>query len=711
MWAVTLVAPLLRAGPARVALRGGGACRGVLLAPPSRPAAAVAPRASWPASRSPSATAAVRGAAREASPLRTVAADGRTASVVLELDGDPHVLGGAGRRRGWSPTRPSTALRRRGHDAPARWPRCCCSRRRTEWRGAAPGPAGPGAGRRLAARAGRRRGGGALRARAAGARRRPGRAAADAPAACGTALRRRPRGGCSTRGRPGCCRGWSSATPARMDPVLEEDFRRAGLAHLTAVSGANVAIVLAGVLWPLRRRAVDRRVQAVVAGARAGRLRGAGPAEPSVVRAAAMGAVTLLALASGRPRAAVPALAAAVCVLLLLDPGLARDPGFALSVAATAAIVLLAPGWSRRLRERGWPAGAGRRGRGERGRRAGHGAAGRRRSRGRSAWSRCRPTCSPRRRSPRPRCSGCWPRWSRCPSRRRPTRWCGCAGWPTRWLVAGRRARRRACPTAAAGWPAGTAGAVLLTVAPAGRRLGAVALPPAAAARAGRAPRAASLLGLAGAAGRPGLAARRTPSSSPATSGRATPWSLPDGARGRRCSWTPARTSGAVDRCLDRLGDRRAAAGPDVPPGRRPRRRPGRRARRPGRRGRGHRHPLAGRRPGRPAFDALVRRAGGERAVLVPGRPAHRRCGDGGGARARPGAGHRGGGGQRPVAGRPGHRARRAGPVHRRPRAPRPRRGSSPAASICGPTCSRCRTTAARTPTRSSSPPAAPAWR
>jgi competence protein ComEC len=81
----------------------------------------------------------------------------------------------------------------------------------------------------------------------------------------------------------------------------------------------------------------------------------AGPS-PSVVRAAAMGAVTLVALATGRSRSAVPALGAAVCVLLIHDPGLARDAGFALSVVATAAIVLLAPGWSRRLRERGWPA-------------------------------------------------------------------------------------------------------------------------------------------------------------------------------------------------------------------------------------------------------------------------------------------------------------------------------------------------------------------
>src|SRR4051812_50195482 len=68
-----------------------------------------------------------------------------------------------------------------------------------------------------------------------------------------------------------------------------------------------------------------------------------------------MGAVTLLALASGRSRAAIPALCAGASVLLLIDPGLAADPGFALSVAATAAIVLLAPGWAAGLRDRGCP--------------------------------------------------------------------------------------------------------------------------------------------------------------------------------------------------------------------------------------------------------------------------------------------------------------------------------------------------------------------
>src|SRR3954470_20615475 len=100
------------------------------------------------------------------------------------------------------------------------------------------------------------------------------------------------------------------------------------------LSGANVAFVVAGVLWPLRRRAVDRRVQALVAAlALAGFVVLAGPSA-SVLRAAAMGAVTLVALASGKQRAALPSLCAGVLGLLLVQPGLARDAGFALSVAA-----------------------------------------------------------------------------------------------------------------------------------------------------------------------------------------------------------------------------------------------------------------------------------------------------------------------------------------------------------------------------------------
>jgi competence protein ComEC len=78
---------------------------------------------------------------------------------------------------------------------------------------------------------------------------------------------------------------------------------------------------------------------------------------PSVVRAATMGGIGLAALAAGRPRAALPALATAVAVLVLVDPDLAGDPGFALSVLATAGLLLLAPAWRDALRRRGVPPG------------------------------------------------------------------------------------------------------------------------------------------------------------------------------------------------------------------------------------------------------------------------------------------------------------------------------------------------------------------
>jgi competence protein ComEC len=144
----------------------------------------------------------------------------------------------------------------------------------------------------------------------------------------------------------------------RMVPEVERDFRAAGLTHLVAVSGANLAIVGGAVLGLLRLLRADPRLAAgLSAAAIVGFVVLARPS-PSVVRAAAMGGVVLLALALGRGRSAVPALATAVLTLLLVDPALARDPGFALSVTATAALVLVAPGWADALRRRGVPAGA-----------------------------------------------------------------------------------------------------------------------------------------------------------------------------------------------------------------------------------------------------------------------------------------------------------------------------------------------------------------
>ncbi|MEJ2861513.1 ComEC/Rec2 family competence protein [Actinomycetospora flava] len=142
-----------------------------------------------------------------------------------------------------------------------------------------------------------------------------------------------------------------------VSPGLEDDFRTAGLTHLTAVSGTNVAIVCGAVLLLARLGRLGPRTAAVLAGlALVGFVVLARPS-PSVLRAAVMGGVTVLALAVGRRRSVVPALCTAVIVLLLVDPGLATDPGFALSVLATGALVLLAPGFVARMRARRIPPG------------------------------------------------------------------------------------------------------------------------------------------------------------------------------------------------------------------------------------------------------------------------------------------------------------------------------------------------------------------
>jgi len=134
---------------------------------------------------------------------------------------------------------------------------------------------------------------------------------------------------------------------------LDAPMRVSGLAHLTAVSGAHFSLLGGVVLAAAARCRVPRRwrwcpVTVVLAGFVAVVHPGA-----SVVRAAVMGAIGVLGLVAGRPSRTVPALAAAVVVLLVADPWLAADLGFVLSVVATAGIALLAGPLART-----WSAGA-----------------------------------------------------------------------------------------------------------------------------------------------------------------------------------------------------------------------------------------------------------------------------------------------------------------------------------------------------------------
>jgi competence protein ComEC len=131
------------------------------------------------------------------------------------------------------------------------------------------------------------------------------------------------------------------------------DFRTAGLTHLTAVSGANVTIVCGVAL--LSAAVVGPRIAALFAFLVLIAFVIVVEPSASVLRAAVMGAIGLLAVVSSRRRQAIPVLACSVIALMVGAPQLAVDVGFALSVVATAALVLIAPVWSARLTDRGWP--------------------------------------------------------------------------------------------------------------------------------------------------------------------------------------------------------------------------------------------------------------------------------------------------------------------------------------------------------------------
>ncbi|MFE4329785.1 ComEC/Rec2 family competence protein [Streptomyces sp. NPDC056831] len=154
---------------------------------------------------------------------------------------------------------------------------------------------------------------------------------------------------------------------SRVTPELHDAFQAADLTHLMAVSGANLAILLVILIGPPGTASrVERRGLAPRLGIslRMTALLGGGLTlafvivcrpEPSVLRSAACGLITLLAIGTGRRRSLIPALAAAVLLLVLYDPWMARSYGFVLSVLATGALLTIAPKWSDALQRRRVP--------------------------------------------------------------------------------------------------------------------------------------------------------------------------------------------------------------------------------------------------------------------------------------------------------------------------------------------------------------------
>lgn len=137
-------------------------------------------------------------------------------------------------------------------------------------------------------------------------------------------------------------RGFVLGEDERIDAATVEDFRRAGLSHLLAVSGQNVALLallvmplLAALGMPLRTRLVWILAAIAVYVPLAG-------GGPSIARAGVMGALGLLAMLAGRRGSRLYALIVAAVLTIAIDPGIATDVGWQLSFAAVLGILALA---------------------------------------------------------------------------------------------------------------------------------------------------------------------------------------------------------------------------------------------------------------------------------------------------------------------------------------------------------------------------------
>ncbi|MBB4071347.1 ComEC/Rec2 family competence protein [Canibacter oris] len=143
--------------------------------------------------------------------------------------------------------------------------------------------------------------------------------------------------------------GFTFGDTQLLDPADTEQLRRAGLLHLTAVSGGNCALVIAAAMKTLQWCGVGRRLRLAAALLGLGGFAALVGPDPSLQRAAVMAAIMLSSRFGTQRSVGIAHLATAVLVLLWLNPWQAVQLGFVLSVFATAAILSWAPALTRAL--------------------------------------------------------------------------------------------------------------------------------------------------------------------------------------------------------------------------------------------------------------------------------------------------------------------------------------------------------------------------
>ena len=133
----------------------------------------------------------------------------------------------------------------------------------------------------------------------------------------------------------------------QLPPTLLADFRQAGVYHVLAISGFNVALVAGSAFLLFRLVRLPAPLAAGLALVTLVAFAAVVGGQPSVLRATIMGGLFLTAGLLGRESRVWNSLAAALLALLLLDPGSLAEPGLQLSFAATAGLLYLGP-WIRR---------------------------------------------------------------------------------------------------------------------------------------------------------------------------------------------------------------------------------------------------------------------------------------------------------------------------------------------------------------------------
>ncbi|TPW03487.1 MAG: competence protein ComEC [bacterium] len=148
---------------------------------------------------------------------------------------------------------------------------------------------------------------------------------------------------------------------AWLDPTQVDVMRDSGLAHILSISGLHMAVVggfsfflvrLLVAAWPwLALRVSGKKVAAWAGLAAVGTYLVISGSPPPAERAAITASIAFLAILLDREAITMHALAVAAFVVLLLQPEAIVTPGFQMSFAATAALVVLVEAWPVRPRE------------------------------------------------------------------------------------------------------------------------------------------------------------------------------------------------------------------------------------------------------------------------------------------------------------------------------------------------------------------------